>query len=270
MKKIYTNPNSHPRYWTLEEISILRTYYNHISLDELQLKLFEVKNYLRSKQVISNKAHTLGLTKKAIQNKWSQLEIDYLVNHYKDMTYKEIARNLNRTRESVSRKINKLNLSDKLIYENYSSFEIQFLKDNYDCSLLSIAKYLNRDINSVKYNLKKLGLLSVSKYKYYSDDEIKFLNENSHLTCDELSKIMDRSKASIRDKLKLLGIYKPNKKSKPYQFTENEILKIKLYYPDYSLLQISKMINRDIKELSNLVKRMGLRKKRKKSIKEKN
>ncbi|QEZ89068.1 hypothetical protein ACIB15232_0950 [Aliarcobacter cibarius] len=260
MKNNYTNPNSHPRFWSLEEISILRTYYNHISLDDLQVKLFEVNNHVRSKSSISVKAQELGISKSRMQNKWSQLEVDYLVNHYQNMTFKQIAKNLERTLSSVVKKYETLDLPKKLIYDNYSSDEIQFLKDNYSSDLKSIAKYLNRDLNSVKYNLKKLGLLIVSKYKFYTDDEIKFLTKNSHLTCDELSKIMNRSKSSIRDKMKQLGIYEPRKKSKSYEFSENEILKVKLYYPNYSLLKISKMINRNINELNSLVKRMGLKK----------
>lgn len=260
MKKKYINPNSNPKYWTLEEISILRTYYNHISLDELQSKLFEVKNYVRSLKTISVKAHKLGLSKKIIQNKWSQLEIDYLTNHYQSMTFKQIAINLKRSLCSVTRKFDNLGLEKKQTNLKLSSLEIDFLKDNYSSSFKSLAKYLNCDINTIKYNLKKLGLLQVCKYQYYSDDDIKFLNENSHLTPDEISKKMNRSKGSIRDKMKQLGLYNPRRKSKTYEFSENEILKVKLYYPNYSLVQISKMINRDIKELSNLVKRMGLKK----------
>jgi predicted transcriptional regulator len=260
MKKDYTNPNSNPKFWTLEEISILRTYYNHIPLDEIQTKLFEVKNYVRSLKTISVKAHTLGLSKKVIQNKWSQLEIDYLTNHYKTMTFKDIAKNLNRSFASVLRKFDSLELEKKQTNEKLSSADIDFLKDNYTSSYKSLAKYLNRDISTIKYNLKKLGLLQVYKYQYYTDDDIKFLNENCHLTPDEISKKMNRSKASIRDKMKQLCLYNPRRKSKTYEFSENEILKVKLYYPKYSLVQISKMINRDIKELSNLVKRMGLKK----------
>jgi predicted transcriptional regulator len=260
MKKNYINPNSNPRYWSLEEISILRTYYHHISLDELQLKLFEVKNYYRSKRTISSKAHNLGLSKKINQNSWSQLEIDYITNHYQTMTFKEIAKNLNRSYLSVCRKFDRLGLPKKSIHDKFSSFEIEFLKENYTNSVKSLAKYLNRDINSIKYNLDKLGLLIVSKYKLYSVEEINFLKENASISCNELAKLLNRSKASVRDKMKQLEIYNPKQKSKTLEFTENEILKVKLYYPTHTLPQISKMINRNVKELSSLVRRMGLKK----------
>lgn len=260
MKNKYTNPNSNPRFWTLEEISILRTYYNHICIEELQTKLFNVNSYLRSFNTISVKAYKLGLTKKVTQNSWSQLEIDYLINHYESMTLKEISKNLKRTLFSVNRKFNSLGLQKKDTFLKYSDFEIQFLKDNYKDSFKSLAKYLNRDINSIKYNLDKLGLLIVSKYKFYTEDEIQYLKDNSFLSCNKLALKLNRSKASIRDKMKQLQIYKPRKKSKSYIFSELEIIKVKYYYKNHTVIQISKMINRDIKELNSLIKRLKLRK----------
>ena len=53
-----------PRLWTLQEIKILKSFYGHISIEEIQTKLHDVKSdFPRSFSSIRTKANLLKLTK---------------------------------------------------------------------------------------------------------------------------------------------------------------------------------------------------------------
>lgn len=205
--------NKNSFYWSVEEKSIMRAYYGHIPKEELQSKLFSVSGRLRSFETISNRAYLLGLTKKAKKNKWSQLELDYLKSNFNNLTYKEIAINLNRTRSSVIKAYIRY-FPDLLSNANkFTLEEIDYIKENSDKGVSFIAKNLKRNKSSIQYKMKQLGVFNPRSYSKYTQKEIQYLKDNSKLTAFQLAKNLNRTHASVRDKLKQLGLYNPRNKN---------------------------------------------------------
>lgn len=250
-----------PRLWTLQEIKILKSFYGHISIEEIQTKLHDVKSdFPRSFSSIRTKANLLKLTKKLNSLNWSNIEIDFLKNNFYKFSYSELSIKMGRTVKSIQHKALDLDLR---YYYLFNDEEIEFLKNNYESDIKSLSTYLNRSVNSIVYQLKKMNLFNARTYKRYTDEEIEFLKNNSHLSISILSKKLNRSCASIRDKLKLLNIYNPKPKITHFEFSELELLKIKLYYPTHTVKEISKIINRKENETRTFIKRMGIKKRKK-------
>mgnify|MGYP006278614541 CR=1 FL=1 len=96
--------------------------------------------------------------------KWVDREVEFLKNHYKNLTYKEIGNFLNRSYKSVSRKAEDLGLKKK---ENrlWTESENQFLLVNYNkIPPIKIAQILNRTYAAVINRAESLDLYVDYRY----------------------------------------------------------------------------------------------------------
>lgn len=255
-----------PRLWTLEEISIIRSYYNHISNEEIQKKLHDIKSdYPRSLASIRTMAYKLGLSKKTNQAKWSILELEYIKSNYQDKSFLEIARDLNRTKSSTYKAFRRYYPDLKLNYisnsRGFSDFEINFLKENSSKSHVSLAKYLNRHRSTIQYKMKQLNIDSPRKYREFTKKEIEYLKENLHLSHGILAKHLKRDRKTITNKLVSMGLYKLRDRAKnSADWSELEIYKIKqLHSKHFTYKQIAKKLNRELHQVTNIIRKLGLK-----------
>lgn len=90
--------------WTKEEENILFSLYKDKSLDELALILNKTKEQVKTK----GWRHNL-----TFMDYWSEIDDDYIREHYTLMTYAEIALALGRTKSAVQSRCHKLGLMKK-------------------------------------------------------------------------------------------------------------------------------------------------------------
>jgi len=205
MKKDYTNSNYNPRFWTLEEKSIMRTYYGHVSTIEIINKLYLSKiDYKRSANSVHMMAKKMNLSKNNDCFPWSNLELLYLENHKNSKSYKEIALDLNRSISSVKNAYlryfpHKVNNITPI---KFTDEEIQFLKDNNEKGITELSKILNRHKFVIKEKMINLNIYSKKICKRFTDEEIQFLKDNLHLSIKDISLVLNRNIASIRVKIK--------------------------------------------------------------------
>jgi len=262
MKK--DNLNYNPRLWTDSEKSIMRSYYGHIPVREVQLLLYKVKSdFPRTVKSIESMAYKLNLSKKTDILKWSQLELDYLKSNYQIMTFKQIGVNLNRTENSIQYAFKKYFPElKKLNFYDYTQID-NFLIENSDKSASSLSRFLKMDYRTVINRMKKLNIYTTKGKKIpYSDSDIKYLKDNYNLPNSFLSKKLNRSKDSIDSKLKQLGLLKFE--ALPTDWTDDEIKIIKDLFPTHTVKQISKLINRKFVQVQGIIRKLGISKRVKK------
>lgn len=250
-----------PRLWTLEEKSILRTYYGHISIKELQLKLFEFKkDYLRTFGSIRTKAKELNLTitKYDTQNRFSQLEVDYILNNLNKLSRKQIALNLGRHPRSISKYLmtNYPHLSkfkpikwtkyhDKLLLANKNKSKV-FLMSLLKCSETTLIKHM-----------RLLGLKEEATFKHYSDDEIKFILSNYKTISRKMIALkLNRTENGITGFLVNRGLIDNHRNIVPW--TKEDIEYCKSNFNKKTSTQIANDLGRTLNSVSYKLRSLGL------------
>lgn len=233
--------------WTLEEISLLKTAYRKYSTLELQLLILDKCNSFRSLGSIEAKACFLGITRKTIQSKWLDLEIEYLKNNYKILTSLEISKNLDRSLNSVECKLNILGLCK---YFKWTSINDKYLIDNYHIKSLSeISAYLGCSYNSCSSRAFKYKL---NRSKTWTNSDIAYLKENcKKYDVSTLSKTLGFSIKSIHTKLNNLDIKYYKRSDKQKRYTEDEDNFIIENYENIGLDEISLKLNRSYSSVSH-------------------
>ena len=106
--------------WKDDEVEFLKSHYN-VDMTPLDI----AKELKRSVSSVKGKAFAVGL---ADNVKWTQEQIDYLIDNYCYKTNDEIGKKIGRSEQAVSYKAFELSLS---INENWSDDEINIIKTNY-------------------------------------------------------------------------------------------------------------------------------------------
>lgn len=137
--------------FTPEEDKMIIELYNNssqLNLSDNIEKLIQDKMPYRTKGSVRNRANRLGLL---VRYPWTKDEDDFLIEHYYDMTVKEIAEHLeHHNRNSVYNRIIKLGLHGAPTFA-YTDEDIQFIRDNYlTMSDEEIGKVLHRERKSIK------------------------------------------------------------------------------------------------------------------------
>ena len=145
--------------FTPEEDKMIIELYNkssQLNLSNNIEKLIQDKMPYRTKGSVKNRANRLGLL---VLYPWTKDEDDFLIEHYYDMTVKEIAEHLeHHNRNSVYNRIIKLGLHGAPTFA-YTEDDIQFIRENYlTMSDEEIGKELHRAGQSIKEFRRKLGL----------------------------------------------------------------------------------------------------------------
>ena len=145
--------------YTQEEDKLIIEAYNnatHSNLIDILNDLVKNKMPHRTVGSIQNRATRLGAV---VRYPWTQEEDDYLIEHYYDMTVKEIANHFeHHNRNSVYNRIVKLGLHGAPTFA-YTDEDIQFIKNNYLTMIdVEIGEVVHRAGQSIKEFRRKLGL----------------------------------------------------------------------------------------------------------------
>lgn len=223
------------RKWNDEEINYLKNNYNELSYEELS------KHFNRSIESIKGKAYLLGLLKKEKQPRFTNKEINILIEN-QGMTIKEVAKLLpNRSKSSVDYKIRDLGLNynirerksiiDNIVKCTKCKTSKSFIEDNYyvNRKLLICKECLTKQIYIDKLKRKSGITLDFNKMldtyspeewmEFYLDKKIKkyprlYMNKDrfivllKYVICNKLGRIdRDIIITTKRKELKPFGLY---------------------------------------------------------------
>lgn len=156
----------------------------------------------------SNLLHLMCKNKVKSNFKWSQDEIDLLINNYGKISIQKLCEMLpNRNYNSIRTKADKLGLGkprfwndeeERILYDNYSSMRIDDI-----CKLLP-----NRTRNAIILHAEKIGLRNLVDYK---NEQYQILINNwRDNTDEELSKMLDCAERTVRALRMKYGLFKNN------------------------------------------------------------
>lgn len=153
-------------FWSIEEINILTSNYNKLTLDELYLLL----NKRHNKRAISTKAMRLNLT---VHKQWTKEENDVLLKNYSILPIDDVMNMLpGRTYNSI--------VSHAIILGIKSNHYLQSQYTNEDCEFIinnsgiltdnEIAQRLNKSLSGIQDKRRKLNIYYLNKtYSNYSN-----------------------------------------------------------------------------------------------------
>lgn len=142
---------------------------------------------------------------------WTNEEEIFLMNHWNNLTLKEIANHLNRTSSSILKKVKRLGIEENrdrnmLIKKKWLPEEDEYLKHNYRViPIEDIMKTLDRNKGSI---MKRSQYLKLSEtIKRWSEEEENYLEENwGMLSIKSISKKLGRTEAAILLKANKLSL----------------------------------------------------------------
>lgn len=165
----------------------------------------QIAEYLgKSTSSITYVANKLKLVKQP-HKQWTQKDIDYLKEHYLEMSSEELSKKLGCTINAVNSKCT--------LYGLYKSTpwideEEQFLLDNYlKMTHAEMGKYLHRTEQAIRAKCFELNLYK--KERPWTEEEDRFLKKNyKEYSNAELSELLDRSYEAIHNRGSKLGLKK--------------------------------------------------------------
>lgn len=137
--------------------------------------------------------------------RWSDNEINFLIENGNDMPLTELSAVLKRSRHSVGKMRQKLGLGRLKSYQGWEKQEIDFLKSNAGkMAVTEIAKQLGRSLQSVygKASYMGLPLLCIGEYctsAIYSDEDVLLCRElrNEGMSIKIIAEKMEMSLAAV-------------------------------------------------------------------------
>jgi len=150
--------------------------------------------------------------------KWSENELKFLYDNYKNKTSKEISISLNRSKNSIDAKIIRLGLDRSNIW---SKEEIEYLEKNYNILDINI---ISDKLNKTKQSIiNKASILSLKSKKTWEDYEIEILKNNYGIKeiNEYKSLLKNRSINSISHKAKTLSLTSNKRFRNKYKYEIN-------------------------------------------------
>lgn len=171
----------------------------------------------------------MGKTKK-----WTQEEIDYLTQHYPDMTVEELSTVLHdRTKEAIRAMIKKLCINKRIKKVEWTKEEDDIIFQYYISDKEKCFSLLNhRSHNAVVNRARVLG--AAKKRHIWTQEELDFVIRNRYiLTAKEMEEKTGISEVAIYIKMKRMGYAYSKKPNYDKQtWTEEEIDILKKYFPE--------------------------------------
>ena len=180
-------------------------------------------------------------------------EIEYIKENYKNNTLNSIAEYLGKKPSSVYNVIYQLGIT-KQIHNAWTEEDINYLKTHYvEQTSEEIAKQLGKTIAAVNTERDRLGLV---RHPNWTDDEINFLVSNYLTTSHkDIGDVLGKTQGAVTAKCFDLDLYK---KEKPWENWELEF--VKNNYMEMSKAEISEVLNRSHDAIQLKANRMGLKK----------
>lgn len=176
--------------WSNDEVEIIKKYYSNLPMDEM-LKLLPNRN----KDMIVNKSSRLGIPSYSkINSKWTETEIQYIIDNWKIRPDKLIANELGKTFRAVKAKREELKLYRQDIESNSYPTLSKYLRgqnqkwkkdsmesSNYKCVLTGSKNFEIHHLygvsNIISDILNKYETYKDKPFEEYSDEDLSFILE---------------------------------------------------------------------------------------------
>jgi DNA-binding Lrp family transcriptional regulator len=194
-----------------------------------------------------------------IQN-YTQEELNFIINNYKNKTNKELAQELGKTIKAINIKLCRLKLKRD---EKYTKENLDFMIKNYkNMSNKEIGKILGKNPDCIGNKLNNMGLKKTPQEiknnyernrttKKYTEEEINFIiNNYRSMSNDDIGAKLGLTRDAIRKKLKRLGLKKTLKEIKiNYQNNKQKCGFKGIFHPLYGQHRSEDVKNKIIKKL---------------------
>lgn len=184
---------------------------------------------------------------------YTEEDINYLINNYKDYSYKQLGNHIKKSSGSIAYAIRTLGLI-KQVHKNWTKDEDDFLKSNYlKMSNEEMGKKLNRSFDSISARCQVLGLI---KHDNWSEDEINYLKEHyNNMEYKEIGEYLGRSEMAVNAKCFELNLYK---KELPWEEWEYDF--VRQNYKEMPSGEIAEILHRTQNAVRLKASRMGYKK----------
>ena len=138
----------------------------------------------RSKKAVKERCYILGL-RKSENRRWTEEELEFLIDVYEIMSMEEIAEALERSKVAVKDRYYRLGLKE---YENrrWTEGEERFLKSEFGrMTYKELSNVLGRSENAIQNHCFKLGLTKKPNFENDSD---------THKTCRNCLQVLPKNK----------------------------------------------------------------------------
>ena len=197
--------------------------------------------------------------------RWSQDELVFLKDNYKDMSDEEIGKKLNRKKNSVKSKRQREGLrkddyfwsdeEEEFIKENWQNMSDKELADELDRSKSSVANRRNKQLG---INRPESHKAKFNKGIQWTEDKEKYLKENYASTdTGKLADELDTTKIGVKTKARRLGVSKSNK----HDFSGHElelIERLNRRENSWTTEDIADYLGLNYDQVSNAIKRYDL------------
>lgn len=177
----------------------------YIEENFLSMPTAQIAEHIRkSADGVGYVARKLGLSKQ-VHSKWTDDEINFLKEHYVDMTSEEMTKYINHSVAAINTQRGRLKLVRN---EVWSDEEINYLKTHFESMThAEIGNQLNRTEQAVRAKCFDLDLYK--KELPWSDDEINFVRENyMEMKTKDISKYLNRTVDAVKLKAAKMGMKK--------------------------------------------------------------
>lgn len=183
--------------------------------------------------------------------RYSQDEIDYILDKQQTMTIDAIAQHLGRNPKSIFNLLKKLEV-ERGKNKPYSKEEQDFIKDNYGKTMTApqIAEHLNRSLGAIEIYIQRNELTvdphkekhTAKTNKKWTQEQVQFLYDNyMDMEQQEIAKTLGRTLRSIQKKMSYIGLKKFERND---NWSKEEVKYITDTYEKTPLLRIAKHLNR--------------------------
>lgn len=179
--------------WTQEKVEFLRTH-NSEPIHVLMSALDCTKSSIGD----ARRRYKLRLYKW-----WSEKDDQFLLEHYNDMSYREIGKALGKSGDTVQKRARKLGLyKEHYGSKRWSAEELEYLKNHiFGMDMGDIANYLNRTRRAVIEKAREYGYVDERRW---TKEEINYVLQHKEESLKDLSKALNRSANSVQKKRKKL------------------------------------------------------------------
>lgn len=196
------------------------------------------------------------------KNPWTDEQISFLKENYKDMTQTALAKQLGKSHTTVSKKM--IELGIKTTYKerhNWSKEEVAFIKENYkSMTYKEMSIRLNRPQVSVEQKARKIGIQKSVEINSvnYTEEDIQYLKDNvSSKTYSEMARVLGRTPERIRNKCQQLGIIPNENRTK---LKQEQVFFIVENYKNYTDTTLAIKFQVSETAIRNVRKKYGLKK----------
>ena len=205
----YAN-RSHRKFWTEDEIEMLRNLAPDYTSEEISIMMRRPENMVKSKAKENN--ITCKPKAKAESNVWTREKVELLKQLAPNHTKNELVELLGIPRSTISVELNRLGIScQKAIASKWTEEQSEKLRElaaSYNTK--EIALMMGYSSTTIATKMREMGLsASEGKVERWADEDVERLKAlaGERTPISEIAQMLGRSESAVIQKIRMLGLF---------------------------------------------------------------